>query len=163
MATLGNLLIIRPFWKAISIPSTLKPLFLSLAFSDLCVGLYVQPMFGVITAMVLVLEERGKYKFSFLCPSVITANIFFAYVVTAASFFTIAAIALDRFLAVILPLRYQALVTEKRAGIAVVVVWITSGLASVTLMAISGYNYLISAVFQTLGLLVISVAYFSCL
>ena len=103
---------------------------------------------------------RGNYNFSFLCPSVVTANMFFAYVLTGASFFTIAAIALDRFLAVILPLRYQALVTEKRSGIAVVILWLTSGLASVTLMAISDYNYLISAVFQTLGLLVISVAYF---
>lgn len=41
VATLGNLFAIRALWKAASIPDNLKKLFLSLACSDLAVGLFV--------------------------------------------------------------------------------------------------------------------------
>ena len=58
---------------------------------------------------------------------------FLSYILTGASFFTIAAIALDRFVAVILPLIYQALVTEKHVDIAVAIIWPTSGLSSCAL------------------------------
>ena len=50
VATFGNLLAIRALCKASSIPSTLKKLFLSLAFSDLAVGLFAQLMFGAVLA-----------------------------------------------------------------------------------------------------------------
>ena len=118
-------------------------------------------MFGIIIVVILVTVARGNYKLDFMCPSVITINLFSSYIVTGASFLTIAAIAVDRLVAVILPLRYQALVTEKCVNIAVAIIWLTSGLSSCALIAISSRNnYLISAVVETMGLLVITVVYF---
>ena len=159
LATLGNLLVIRALRKASSIPANLKKLFLSLAFSDLAVGLYVQPMLGAVIAVMLNTAERGNYNSDFLCPYALTLTVSFGYVATGASFFTISAIALDRLIAVTLHLRYQELVTEKRVTIAIVILWLTSGLASFALIAISSNNYLTSATIQTVGLIVITVAY----
>ena len=44
VATLGNLLVIRALIKASTIPANVKKLFLSLAFSELAVGLLLQLM-----------------------------------------------------------------------------------------------------------------------
>ena len=159
VATLGNLLVIRALWKASSISANLKKLFMSLAFADLAVGLYVQPTLAVIMAMMLRVAVKGSYDFEFLCPHVLTANSFFAYSMVATSLFTIAAIAVDRFISIYLHLRYQELITEKRIGAAIIITWLTGGLASVALLCISGNNYLTSVVLQTLGLLVLTVAY----
>lgn len=159
VATLGNLLVIRALWKASSIPVNLKMLFMSLAFADLAVGLYVQPMIAVIMAMMLGVAAKGSRDFEFLCPYVLTANVFLAYFMIATCAFTIAAIAVDRFISVYLHLRYQELVTEKRVGAAIIIIWLTSGLASFALLSIPSKNYLTSVVIQTLWLLVISVAY----
>ena len=62
VATLGNLLVILALWKASSIPANLKRFFLSLTFSDLAVGLYVQPMFGIIIAVILLTVSGGNYN-----------------------------------------------------------------------------------------------------
>ena len=159
VATLGNLLVIRALFKAASIPANLKKLFLSLAFTDLAVGLYLQPMLAIIIALMLYTVARGNDNFDFLCPVVLTVNVLFAYFLIAASFFTIAAIALDRFIAVTLHLRYQEHITEKRVHIAISIIWLTSGLSSFALTAISSNNYLVSVIIQMLGLLVITIAY----
>ena len=127
VATLGNLLAIRALWKASSIPATVKKLFLSLAFTGLVVGVYGQPVLGVISAVILEDSAKGNYNFDFLCPSALTVNILSTYFLATASFLTISAIALDRFLAVALHLRHQELVTEKRDNIAISVLWFTSG------------------------------------
>ena len=53
VATLENLLVIRALIKASKIPATVKKLFLSLAFSDLAVGLCSQLMTAIISASIL--------------------------------------------------------------------------------------------------------------
>ena len=53
VATLGNLLVIRALMKNSTIPATVKKLFLSLAFSDLAVGLCSQLMTAIISAVIL--------------------------------------------------------------------------------------------------------------
>lgn len=53
VATLGNLLVIRALFNASSIPANVKKLFLSLAFPDLTVGLFLQLTSGAISAVVL--------------------------------------------------------------------------------------------------------------
>ena len=47
VATLGNLLAIRALMKTSTIPATVKKMFLSLAFSDLAVGLCSQLMSAI--------------------------------------------------------------------------------------------------------------------
>ena len=80
VATLGNVVVIHALWKVTSIPHTMKKLFLSLAFSDLAVGLFTQLMYGVIIAMLLKMaaNSNGDYNFAFLCPTTITVC-FFAF------------------------------------------------------------------------------------
>ena len=58
---------IRALCKSSSIPTNLKKLFLSLAFSDLAVGLFAQLMLGAIVAVMLKMGATGKYRFDFYC------------------------------------------------------------------------------------------------
>ena len=76
VAAVGNLLVIRALWKASSIPANLKKLFFSLALSDLAVGMFVQPMFGVIVAMMLRKASTGNYNFVSFCPNILTVLLF---------------------------------------------------------------------------------------
>lgn len=159
VASFGNLLVIHAMWKASSIPATIRPLFLSLAVSDLAIGSCVQPAFVAILAVILHTVEKENSDFGRLCPSV-TVSVFATYSLLGVSFFSIAAIALDRLLAVFLHLRYQQLVTEKRVVIGLMCLWLMSGLSTLAFMSIPGHNDLIALVFQAAGLLVISMAYF---
>lgn len=159
VATFGNLLVIHAMWKVSSIPATIRPLFLSLAFSDLAIGTIVQPAFAAILAVILHMAGNDNFDFGRLCPSV-TVAVFAAYSLLGVSFFTMAAIALDRLLAIFLHLRYQQLVTEKRVAIGLVILWLISGLSTLAFMSIPSHNDLVAVVFQAAGLLVISVAYF---
>jgi len=120
VAALGNLLVIRALWIVSSIPANLKKLFLSLAFSDLTVGLFAQPMFGIINAVMLKMAANGNYNFDFLCPRILVVCHFSLFLLACASFLSITAIAVDRLFAVLLHLRYHALVTLKRVIIALV-------------------------------------------
>ena len=152
MASLGNLLVIHALWKASSIPVQTKKLLLSLAFSDLLVGLYIQPMFGVIIVVTLNMLANGNCNFRHLCPSVIITAVFSTYVIVGGSFFTIVVIALNRFFAVSLHLRYHELVPEKRVCMGIVILWLTSGLASITLIALPSHNDIVAITVQTVGL-----------
>jgi len=114
VATIGNLLVICALWKASSIPATVKKLFLSLAFSDLAVGLFAQMMYGAIIAAMLKMTATGNYSFDIFCPTIIIACYFSIFLLAGASFQNITAIATDRLLALSLHLRYQELVTSKR-------------------------------------------------
>ena len=53
VTSLGNILVIRALLKASSITANVKKLFLSLAFSDLGVGLVSQLMAGIIYAVMM--------------------------------------------------------------------------------------------------------------
>ena len=157
VAAVSNALVIRALWKTSSIPG--KKLLLSLAFSDLAVGLYAQPMYGTVTAVMLNVAVVKKYNFDFLCPTIITVTLFSAYFLAGASFFTIAAIALDRFLAVTLHLRYPSLVTERRVGVGLVFLWLTVGIATFAVISLPRHNNLVTVVFQSVGFAMITMAY----
>ena len=158
VATLGNLLVIRALWKASSISATIK-MFLSLAFSDLAVGLFVQLTFGVIIAVVLRMAANGDYNFDFLCPTVITVNYFFGFLLASASFLNVTAIAVDRLLAISLHLRYQELVTSKRVIIALVCLWITSGIWASLYISLPNHSNLVVAIIGFVGIILTTAAY----
>ena len=155
---LGNLLVIHAICKASSIPTNVKKLFLSLAFSDIAVGLFGQLILGVIIAVLLAME--ASEKFDFLCPVILTVAIFFIFLLVTASFLTITAIAVDRLLAISYHLRYQELITSKRVVIALVCLWITSGVAASVYISLSEqYSSVTAVVVECVGLSCISVAY----
>ena len=117
VATLGNLLAIRA--------AAVKKLFLSLAFSDLAVGLCSQLMTAIISAVMLKMAS-SEDDFAFFCPTILIVVLYFQYLLAVASFLTVTIIAFDRLLAVSLHLRYQELVTPRRVTIVLVSLWLTS-------------------------------------
>ena len=117
-----NILTIHAIRKTALLPKPLRTLLLSLAFSDVGVGLLVQPFY--ISTMVTWLKQKRidciYYKrlmavMKFFCVS---------------SVCNVVTISLDRFLAVHLHLRYQELVTHKRVIAAVISIWLFSAIIS---------------------------------
>lgn len=159
VAVLGNVLVIRALWKARTMPSTLRPLFLSLAVSDLTVGFFAQLMFGVIMAVMLEMAASGNFNFDSFCPNVVTTSQFFLYLLVTASCLSVAAIALDRLLAVSLHLRYQELVTPRRTVLVLSFLWIASGLIASIYIFLPNYNDIVGVFMEVLVLLVTAVAY----
>ena len=159
VATLGNLLVIRALWKASSIPPTIRQLLLSLAFSDLAVGLFAQSMRGVIIAVMLRMATNGNYNSDFLCPTILTISLFSTFFLACASFLNITAIAIDRLLAISLHLRYKEIVTSKRVIIALVSLWITSGVAASIFILLHNHNGIAVVIVELVGLLLATVAY----
>lgn len=160
VATLGNLLVIHALWKASSITATLKQMFLSLAICDLAIGLISQPMLAVILGVILNKVVNGNFQYDDFCPYVITAVMAPTCFLVGVSFSTIAAIAVDRLLAVSIHLRYQELVTEKCVRVGLVALWLVSALSTFAFMELPSHNDSVSVIFQTIGLVLITIAYF---
>ncbi|XP_078348530.1 adenosine receptor A3-like [Oculina patagonica] len=120
-AIMLNILTIHAMRKTLSLPKTLRTLLLSLAVSDLGVGLLAQPLSVAKDVMWLQQNTNGN---AFL--SVLNVYVFVALVFINASFLSVVAISVDRFLAIHLHLRYQELVTHKRVVVVVISIWVLS-------------------------------------
>ena len=123
-ATIQNVLAIYAIRKT-SLSKNLKTLLLTLAVSDLGVGLLVQPMFVAYVMDSKQNNETNESYNAIRIPRLISTN-FFIY----ASLFSVTALCADRFLAIYLHLRYQELVTYKRVAAVVVSIWVISALIS---------------------------------
>ena len=159
VAIVGNLLVIRALCKASSIPAILKKLFLSLAISDLAMGLFAQPMFGVTIAVMLNMIANGVNNFNIFCPSLFTLCHFSIFLLASASLLNVTAIAADRLLAIFFHLRYQELVTPKRLTVAIAALWSTSAVTASTYILLPNNNDRLSEVLVYVGLFVTTVAY----
>lgn len=152
----GNVIIIYAFWKASSMSLAPRILMLSLAASDLGVGLIVQPTNSVIMIKLLAVIEddgdEGDHALYPICPLIKTWQ-FFAIFFAGASVLTVGAISVERYLAMSLHLRYQELVTPARVLIVVTVIWITA-LSTALLQTLVAFNDIInsSGVFLTISL-----------
>ena len=113
-----NIVTIHAIRKTSSLPKTLKTLLLSLAVSDVGVGLLVQPFYTSI--LIKWLQQSN--------PGCNTYKIFhiITYLFSLASFLGVVAVSVDRFLAIHLHLRYQELVTHKRVVAVVISIWVIS-------------------------------------
>ena len=118
-----NIVTIIALRKPLTIPRALKILLLSLAVSDLGVGLLVQPLY--ITRLVMMIKENTQTLYF-----EITLNCFYATAIflTYASFFGVVALTTDRYLAAHFYLRYQELVTQRRVVAVVISNWILSAI-----------------------------------
>ena len=158
VATLGNLLVIRALMKTSTIPATVKKLFLSLAFSDLAVGLCSQLMTAIISAVMLKMASSGD-DLAFFCPTVLILLLYFQYLLAIASFLNVIVIAFDRLLAVSLHLRYQELITPKRVNIALVSLWLISCITAFIFVFLPTSNEIVAAVILMIGYVLTTVAY----
>ena len=154
-ATVLNIITIQALRKTSSLARPLKTLLLSLTVSDLGVGLLVQPLY--IALLVAFITEPNTSN------STHVTSLFIVFVAIAnslgcASFFGVAALAVDRYLAIHLHLRYQELVTHKRVVVAVILIWVFSA-ATIFLFSISiNVRFIFSTttgalIFATAGLL----------
>ena len=99
---------------------------MSLAVSDLCVGLIVQPLYVAVLLMSCQRDaENNQIYHTTSSAYFITVNLF-AY----ASFFSVTALTADRFMAIHLHLRYQEIVTLRRVVGAVISIWVCSAFFS---------------------------------
>ena len=103
-STLGNTLILIALHKVSSIHPSTKVLLRCLAMTDFCVGVIVQPLFAAFLMQI----ASGKWLILYLTLS--TLNFTFC----GLSFATATAISVDRFLALLLGLRYRHTVTLRR-------------------------------------------------
>ena len=121
-----NIVTIYAIYKTSTMPKTLKTLLLSLACSDVAVGLFSQPLYTVFLINWLRLDNPG-------CNTqqvrTISSTLF-----SGASFLGVVAVSVDRFLAVHLHLRYQELVTHKRVVVVVIGKWLCSAFVSSTVL-----------------------------
>lgn len=155
----GNLLVIPALWKSSSLNMSMKVLFLNLAMSDLAVGLLAQPMWVVITCLMLKTAQNGGHNFDFLCPITMTLFWFFLVLFASSSLLSVTAVALDRFLAVSLHLRYSELITPRRLLVTIVLLWITSAISAMIFILLPNYNDMVAVSLEVSGLLLTTVAY----
>ena len=158
VATLGNLLVIRALMKTSTIPATVKKLFLSLAFSDLAVGLLPQLMTAIISAVMLKMASSGD-DLAFFCPTVLILLSYFQYLLAIASFLNVIVIAFDRLLAVSLHLRYQELVTPIRVTIVLVSLWLTGCVSPFLYIFLPKGIEMAAGVISVLGYVLTTMAY----
>ena len=124
-ATMLNIAAIYAIRKTSSLSKNLKTLLLSLAISDLGVGLLVQPMF-VAYVMDAKQNNETNESYSAIHIACLIPTNFFIY----ASLFSVTALCADRFLAIHLHLRYRELVTYKRLATVVGSIWLISAFIS---------------------------------
>lgn len=153
-ATLGNLLVILVITKTPSLHCPSNILLCCLASSDIVIGIVTQPSF-VVYKIAEILHDadsacRGRivhWVTGFACAGV--------------SLLTIAAIAIEKYLALHLHLRYNAIVTVPRVCKVVVAVWTFCVFAIGSLFVINSDRYwtLVPAPVAIISLSTIVVAY----
>ena len=117
-----NIVTIHAIRKTALLPKPLRTLLLSLAASDVGVGVLVQPLY--ISTLVSRLNKKRIDCISYKGLHVVI-NFF-----CASSLLNVVTISVDRFLAVHLHLRYQELVTHKRVIAAVISIWLLGAIIS---------------------------------
>ena len=117
-----NIVTIHAIKKTVLLPKPLRTLLLSMAASDVGVGLLVQPLY--ISTLVSRLNQKRIDCISYKGLYVVI-NFF-----CASSLLNVATISVDRFLGVHLHLRYQELVTHKRVIAAVISIWLFAIISS---------------------------------
>lgn len=116
-AVAGNFIVIFSVWKTPSLHTPSNVFICCLAFSDLTVGLLAQPFF--------VIHKIGEIlrRFDMYCTTRILLESL-GNVTAGASVLTMTGIAVERWLALFLHLRYNEIVTARRVLFAVACFWI---------------------------------------
>ena len=115
-AFLENTIILAALRRESSLHPPSKLLYRNLAITGLCVGIIVEPLY--VSYWVSAVFKRFIFRYALA-----TSNVA-GYTLTGVSLLTLAAISVDRLLALLLRIRYRHAVTLKRAYIAVILIWV---------------------------------------
>ena len=134
-----NIVLIVALRRTSSLPKTLKALILSVALSDIGMGVLVQPL--NIARLLMEIKNTNHHWNETYKDVVRTIGRTLGYV----SFFGVTTISVDRFLAIHLHLKhqelltYQEFVTYKRVVAAVILSWLLSAFLALTGVLSGGY------------------------
>lgn len=116
IATVTNIIVLVAIWRTPFLQSSSTALLSGLAVADLGVGLVVQPAFTVLHVLIIT-------KHFDVCFLVMFYNVSSSFL-SGISVATVTALSLDRYLCLHLNLRYQEIVTKRRAKAALISIWI---------------------------------------
>ncbi|XP_020607695.1 probable G-protein coupled receptor 45 [Orbicella faveolata] len=116
-AFLGNALILIALHKESSLHPPSKLLLRCLATTDLCVGLFAEPL--SVGYWMSVVNERWN-----ICPHLSVASFITSYILCGVSVATLTELSVDRLLSLLLGLRYRQVVTLKRTSLVVITTWV---------------------------------------
>lgn len=121
----GNFLVIGAIWRTPTLHQPTNILLLGLSLSDLGVGLIVQPLF-IVALIYEVSPERYpvlRIIFRFIQAFFIPATIL-----------TLTSVSVDRCFALLLHLRYVAVVTVKKTILVLCLIWVASAVYAITFL-----------------------------
>ena len=121
--TLANALVIISIWRSFPLWTPANMLLMSLAMSDLGVGLLFQPIY---IARLILFAERGVGQITCMMSVAVsvTASIF-----SCVSFGTVTAISLERYLSLRFHLRYEDVITLKRVRRFLAILWLLGAIS----------------------------------
>jgi len=147
-----NIVTIHAIRKTLSIPKTLKTLLLSLAVSDVGVGLLVQPFYSSLLVKWSQQNNLGCNTYK--------AFYFIAHLFINTSSFNVLVVSVDRFLAIHLHLRYHEVVTYKRVVAVVFSIWVLSLFLPFLMFSVPLDIYsLFNGIYGVIGLIFASLIY----
>ena len=117
----GNFLVLGAIWSTPALHKPTNILLLGLSLSDLAVGLIVQPMF--IVRVIWKVNHEFRQVFRFIQAFFVSATIL-----------TLTSVSVERWLALILHLRYVAVVTVKKTLLVLCLIWLSSAVYAVTFL-----------------------------
>ena len=120
-----NILTIHAIRKTPSLSKPLKTVLLSLAVSDLGVGLTAQPLFVAVRVMELKQADNSRTYYATYIGLLVLSALW-----TFASLFLVVVLITDRFLAIRHCLRHKELVTHKRVVAVVISIWVFCAIIS---------------------------------
>lgn len=120
-AASGNGIVLLAIWNTPSLHSPSSTLLFGLALTDFFVGLVTQPLKVASTVIYFVSKEDGPLPLG-------DAFDVISVILTGALFITATAISIDRYLVFYLHMRYQVIVTNKKAMAVLVFSWLFSSL-----------------------------------
>ena len=137
------------------LPKNLRVLLLNLAFSDLSVGLVVQPIY--IIHLTFPFESQHGDNLQMNTLALVTGLVF-----VCASVLGVLALIVDRFLAVYLHLRYQEIVTPKRVISILILIWVISTIVSLPWITHEYNDFLSTFLNLFLTTCLITIAFLQC-
>ena len=121
-AFLGNFLILLTLYKVSFLHPVTKLLFACLATTDLCVGLFSQPLFVADIILNIDLANTDLDILYHLSRVLYISS----YVLCGVSLLISTAISVDRLLVLLLRLKYRQVVTLRRAQVVILFCWVTA-------------------------------------